>query len=165
MIMQRAAARARDGRIVTAVNAYRFTEGPCAEPVLIGAAAAQGTYDLDTIIALGDRDRGCPHVRPVPPSPSRLLPRPQGHRRRRRPSPNRPRHRPAARKLRVGRPSARRRVNHHSARAGTAGRQQGESPLMRPRSRTRRWSSSHILALVHAEKRRWAVASDRKSVV
>ncbi|NRQ36548.1 cytidine deaminase [Nonomuraea sp. NN258] len=53
-----AAARAGDGRIVTAVNAYHFTGGPCAELVLIGAAAAQGIYDLDTIVAVGDRDRG-----------------------------------------------------------------------------------------------------------
>ncbi len=36
-----AAARARDGRIVTAVNAYHFTGGPCAELVLIGVAATQ----------------------------------------------------------------------------------------------------------------------------
>lgn len=53
-----AAGRARDGRIVTAVNAYHFTGGPCAELVLIGAAAAQGVYDLTTIVAVGDRDRG-----------------------------------------------------------------------------------------------------------
>lgn len=53
-----AAARAGDGRIVTAVDAYHFTGGPCAELVLIGAAAAQGVYDLDTIVAVGDRDRG-----------------------------------------------------------------------------------------------------------
>ncbi|MFE1825881.1 cytidine deaminase [Streptomyces yangpuensis] len=53
-----AAARARDGRIVTAVNAYHFTGGPCAELVLIGAAAAQGIYALDAIVAVGDRDRG-----------------------------------------------------------------------------------------------------------
>ncbi|MFI2641752.1 cytidine deaminase [Streptomyces sp. NPDC018610] len=53
-----AAARARDGRIVTAVNAYHFTGGPCAELVVIGAAAAQGAYDLETIVAVGDRDRG-----------------------------------------------------------------------------------------------------------
>ncbi|MFJ3091328.1 cytidine deaminase [Streptomyces sp. NPDC086838] len=53
-----AAARARDGRIVTAVNAYHFTGGPCAELVLLGAAAAQGAYELDTIVAVGDRDRG-----------------------------------------------------------------------------------------------------------
>ena len=53
-----AAARTRDGRIVTAVNAYHFTGGPCAELVLIGAAAAQGAYELATIVAVGDRDRG-----------------------------------------------------------------------------------------------------------
>ncbi|MFC9283705.1 cytidine deaminase family protein [Streptomyces collinus] len=53
-----AAARAQDGRIVTAVNAYHFTGGPCAELVVIGAAAAQGAYDLHTIVAVGDRDRG-----------------------------------------------------------------------------------------------------------
>ncbi len=53
-----AAARARDGRIVTAVNAYHFTGGPCAELVLIGAAAAQGIYELDIVVAVGDRDRG-----------------------------------------------------------------------------------------------------------
>ncbi|MFF8941736.1 cytidine deaminase family protein [Streptomyces sp. NPDC014864] len=53
-----AAGRAQDGRIVTAVNAYHFTGGPCAELVLIGAAAAQGAHELDTIVAVGDRDRG-----------------------------------------------------------------------------------------------------------
>ncbi|MFJ6722923.1 MULTISPECIES: cytidine deaminase [unclassified Streptomyces] len=53
-----AAARARDGRVITAVNAYHFTGGPCAELVLIGAAAAQGAYELDTVVAVGDRDRG-----------------------------------------------------------------------------------------------------------
>ncbi|MDX3801595.1 cytidine deaminase [Streptomyces sp. AK04-3B] len=53
-----AAARARDGRIITAVNAYHFTGGPCAELVLIGTAAGQGAYELDTIVAVGDRERG-----------------------------------------------------------------------------------------------------------
>ncbi|MGA5898035.1 cytidine deaminase family protein [Streptomyces venetus] len=53
-----AAARARDGRIVSAVNVYHFTGGPCAELALIGAAAAQGAYELDTIVAVGDRGRG-----------------------------------------------------------------------------------------------------------
>ncbi|MEU1462696.1 cytidine deaminase [Streptomyces sp. NPDC005727] len=53
-----AAARARDGRIVTAVNAYHFTGGPCAELVVIGAAAAQGAYELETMVAVGDRGRG-----------------------------------------------------------------------------------------------------------
>ncbi|AXL91250.1 cytidine deaminase [Streptomyces sp. CB09001] len=53
-----AAARARDGRIVTAVNAYHFTGGPCAELVVVGSAAAQGVYELRTIVAVGDRERG-----------------------------------------------------------------------------------------------------------
>ncbi|MGW3141364.1 cytidine deaminase [Streptomyces sp. NPDC001139] len=53
-----AAGRAPDGRIVTAVNAYHFTGGPCAELVLIGTAAAQGVCELDTIVAVGDRERG-----------------------------------------------------------------------------------------------------------
>lgn len=53
-----AAARAADGRIITAVNAYHFTGGPCAELVLIGAAAAQGAHELTTVVAVGDRDRG-----------------------------------------------------------------------------------------------------------
>ncbi|MFD3479724.1 cytidine deaminase family protein [Streptomyces sp. NPDC058695] len=53
-----AAARDRDGRIVTAVNAYHFTGGPCAELVVIGTAAGQGAYELVTIVAVGDRDRG-----------------------------------------------------------------------------------------------------------
>ncbi|BAU82772.1 cytidine deaminase [Streptomyces laurentii] len=46
-----AAGRDRDGRIVTAVNAYHFTGGPCAGLVLIGAAAAEGAYDLVTVVA------------------------------------------------------------------------------------------------------------------
>ncbi|MFB9475397.1 cytidine deaminase [Nonomuraea salmonea] len=53
-----AAARARDGRIVTGVNVYHFTGGPCAEMVVVGTAAGQGIYDLDVMVAVGDRDRG-----------------------------------------------------------------------------------------------------------
>ncbi|MCQ4084974.1 cytidine deaminase [Streptomyces sp. RB6PN25] len=53
-----AAAHARDGRIVTGVNVYHFTGGPCAELVVIGAAAAQGAYELDMIVAVGDGGRG-----------------------------------------------------------------------------------------------------------
>ncbi len=53
-----AAGRAPDGRIVTAVNVYHFTGGPCAELALIGVAAAQGVYELDTVVAVGDRGRG-----------------------------------------------------------------------------------------------------------
>jgi cytidine deaminase len=50
------AARCRDGHIVTGVNAYHFTGGPCAELVVIGAAASQGYYDLERIVAIGDGD-------------------------------------------------------------------------------------------------------------
>lgn len=50
------AARCRDGHIVTGVNAYHFTGGPCAELVVIGAAASQGYYDLERIVAVGDGD-------------------------------------------------------------------------------------------------------------
>ncbi|MFJ8471660.1 cytidine deaminase family protein [Kitasatospora sp. NPDC094011] len=53
-----AAGRNADGRIITAVNVYHFTGGPCAELVLIGAAAGQGAYDLTTVVAVGDRERG-----------------------------------------------------------------------------------------------------------
>ncbi|MFE4863001.1 cytidine deaminase family protein [Streptomyces sp. NPDC056670] len=53
-----AAGRTPDGRIITAVNVYHFTGGPCAELVLIGTAAAQGAYELETVVAVGDRDRG-----------------------------------------------------------------------------------------------------------
>ncbi|SDM71729.1 cytidine deaminase family protein [Actinacidiphila guanduensis] len=53
-----AAGRAPDGRVVTAMNAYHFTGGPCAELVLIGTAAAQGIDELTTVVAVGDRERG-----------------------------------------------------------------------------------------------------------
>ncbi|MER7792339.1 cytidine deaminase [Streptomyces sp. NPDC097640] len=53
-----AAARAADGRVITAVNAYHFTGGPCAELVVVGAAAAQGAYELVRMVAVGDRERG-----------------------------------------------------------------------------------------------------------
>ncbi|MQS15238.1 cytidine deaminase [Streptomyces kaniharaensis] len=53
-----AAARNADGRIVTALNAYHFTGGPCAELVVLGAAAGQGAYDLTAIVAVADRGRG-----------------------------------------------------------------------------------------------------------
>lgn len=53
-----AAARNRDGRIVTGLNVYHFTGGPCAELVVIGAAAGEGAYELTTIVAVGNDDRG-----------------------------------------------------------------------------------------------------------
>lgn len=53
-----AAARTADGRVFTGVNVYHFTGGPCAEVVVIGAAATQGVTELETIVAVGDRGRG-----------------------------------------------------------------------------------------------------------
>ncbi|WP_241825660.1 cytidine deaminase family protein [Micromonospora sp. CB01531] len=53
-----AAVRSTDGRVFSGVNVYHFTGGPCAELVAIGAAATQGAGDLETIVAVGDRNRG-----------------------------------------------------------------------------------------------------------
>ncbi|MEV6397742.1 cytidine deaminase [Streptomyces sp. NPDC051907] len=53
-----AAARCRAGGIVTGMNVYHFTGGPCAELVAIGAAAGQGAYELTAIVAVGDGGRG-----------------------------------------------------------------------------------------------------------
>ena len=53
-----AAARAADGRIVTGLNVYHFTGGPCAELVLLGNAAELGVERLDVIVAVADRTRG-----------------------------------------------------------------------------------------------------------
>ncbi|QTT77799.1 cytidine deaminase [Streptomyces mobaraensis NBRC 13819 = DSM 40847] len=53
-----AAARTDDGRVVTALNVYHFTGGPCAELVVIGAAAAQGARSLTAIVAVGGDRRG-----------------------------------------------------------------------------------------------------------
>jgi cytidine deaminase len=53
-----AAARSADGRVFVGMNVYHFTGGPCAELVVIGAAAAQGVHDLRTIVAVADRERG-----------------------------------------------------------------------------------------------------------
>ncbi|UVI34995.1 ASCH domain-containing protein [Brevibacterium spongiae] len=46
------------GRIHTGVNVDHFTGGPCAELVVIGAAAALGAGPLVTIAAVGDHNRG-----------------------------------------------------------------------------------------------------------
>ncbi len=53
-----AAARDADGRVVTGVNVYHFTGGPCAELVVLGAAVAEGAGPLVRIVAAGDRGRG-----------------------------------------------------------------------------------------------------------
>ncbi|MEV0677903.1 cytidine deaminase [Actinosynnema sp. NPDC050436] len=46
-----AAARSVDGRTFTGLNVFHFAGGPCAELVVIGAAAAEGAYDLETVVA------------------------------------------------------------------------------------------------------------------
>ncbi|WP_350938135.1 cytidine deaminase family protein [Micromonospora mangrovi] len=53
-----AAARTTDGRVFTGVNVFHFTGGPCAELVVVGAAATQGAGELEAIVAVGDRGRG-----------------------------------------------------------------------------------------------------------
>ncbi|MGZ1491519.1 ASCH domain-containing protein [Brevibacterium sediminis] len=53
-----AAAMDASGRIHTGVNVFHFTGGPCAELVVIGAAAAANAGPLVTIAAVGDRNRG-----------------------------------------------------------------------------------------------------------
>ena len=52
-----AAAMDTTGRIHTAVNAYHFTGGPCAELAVLAVAAAAGAGPLVTMVAVGDRDR------------------------------------------------------------------------------------------------------------
>lgn len=53
-----AAAMDTAGCIYTGVNVFHFTGGPCAELVVLGAAAAAGAGPLTTIVAVGDRERG-----------------------------------------------------------------------------------------------------------
>ncbi|MCH5672265.1 hypothetical protein [Streptomyces gilvus] len=53
-----AAAMDTAGRIHEAVNVHHFTGGPCAELVVLGAAAAAGAGPLVTIAAAGDQGRG-----------------------------------------------------------------------------------------------------------
>lgn len=47
-----------NGNIYTGVNVFHFTGGPCAELVVLGAAAAAGAGPISTIVAVGDGDRG-----------------------------------------------------------------------------------------------------------
>ncbi|MGM1064139.1 cytidine deaminase family protein [Saccharothrix sp. Mg75] len=47
-----AAGRAPDGRVFTGLNVFHFTGGPCAELVVLGAAAAEGVYELDAVVAV-----------------------------------------------------------------------------------------------------------------
>ncbi|RRJ86455.1 hypothetical protein EG850_08915 [Gulosibacter macacae] len=53
-----AAAVDRQGRIHSGVNVYHFTGGPCAELVVLGAAAAAQADALVTMVAVGNGGRG-----------------------------------------------------------------------------------------------------------
>jgi cytidine deaminase len=54
-----AAARTMDGRVLSGINVFHFTGGPCAELVVIGEAAARGLVgSLRQIVAVGDNERG-----------------------------------------------------------------------------------------------------------
>lgn len=53
-----AAAMDTAGRIHTGVNVFHFTGGPCAELVVLGAAAAAGAGPLTTMVAVGNGGRG-----------------------------------------------------------------------------------------------------------
>ncbi len=53
-----AAAMDTAGRIYTGVNVFHFTGGPCAELVVLGAAATAGAGPLTTMVAVGNGGRG-----------------------------------------------------------------------------------------------------------
>lgn len=55
-----AACLTSDGKIIAGVNVTHFTGGPCAEPVALGAAVAQGylPHHLTHMVVVGDRGRG-----------------------------------------------------------------------------------------------------------
>lgn len=52
-----AAVRLRDGGLVTGLNLYHFTGGPCGEIVALANAAAAGG-EVECIVAVGSSDRG-----------------------------------------------------------------------------------------------------------
>ena len=47
-----------DGRVFAGVDVYHLTGGPCAEVVMIGAAAGAGVTELTHIVAVGNQERG-----------------------------------------------------------------------------------------------------------
>lgn len=53
-----AAARTAAGQVVTGVNVFHFTGGPCAELVVIGRAVPEDAGALVEIVAVGDGGRG-----------------------------------------------------------------------------------------------------------
>lgn len=46
------------GAMYPGVNFYHFTGGPCAELVALGSARANGAYDPQVIVAVGNEGRG-----------------------------------------------------------------------------------------------------------
>jgi cytidine deaminase len=52
------AALSADGRIFVGVNVFHFTGGPCAEVVVIGAAAGAGVTTLTHIVAVANGGQG-----------------------------------------------------------------------------------------------------------
>ncbi len=53
-----AAVATKDGKIITGVNLFHFTGGPCGEIVAIANAISSGEKDLAAIVAIGDKGRG-----------------------------------------------------------------------------------------------------------
>lgn len=53
-----AAGISTNGKIYLGVNVHHFTGGPCAEAVVLGAAAAANDRKLTHIVAVGDQGRG-----------------------------------------------------------------------------------------------------------
>jgi len=53
-----AAVVTKDGKIITGINVYHFTGGPCGEIVAMGNAISNGEKDLVGIVAIGNWNRG-----------------------------------------------------------------------------------------------------------
>ena len=53
-----AAALTEDEHVVTGLNLFHFTGGPCAELVALANAAALTRAPVRAVVAVGDRDRG-----------------------------------------------------------------------------------------------------------
>ena len=52
-----AAVATKDGKIITGVNLYHFTGGPCGEIVALANAITNGEKDIIGVVAVGDRQR------------------------------------------------------------------------------------------------------------
>jgi cytidine deaminase len=47
-----------DGKVITGLNLFHFTGGPCGEIVAVANAISNGEKGLTAIVAVGDRTRG-----------------------------------------------------------------------------------------------------------